>query len=152
MVPTKKYSREDLDVPFMKWSNVAMASIEQRGFYREATVEQKTDTDTGKTYYIQCSTWKDKKQIMFVHTNTDVGSSRGQHSVSRSVRGSTGQRSNYAELFQAIDRNDRDSADSTVSICTNRWYMRVFFWIVDRVIYCLFVVVVFCAKDNVGPE
>jgi hypothetical protein len=30
--------------------------------------------------------------------------------------------------------------------------MRVFFWIIDRVIHCLFVVVVFCAKDNVGPE
>ena len=30
--------------------------------------------------------------------------------------------------------------------------MRVFFWIVDRVMHCLFVVVVFCAKDNVGPE
>ena len=28
----------------------------------------------------------------------------------------------------------------------------MFFWIVDRVIHCVFVVVVFCAKDNVGPE
>jgi hypothetical protein len=37
MVPTKKYSREDLDVPFMKWSNGAMASIE-RGFHRKAAV------------------------------------------------------------------------------------------------------------------
>jgi hypothetical protein len=156
MVPTKKYSREDLDVPFMKWSNRAMASIE-RGFYIEAAVEQKTDA--GKTYYVQCSTWKDKKQVMFAHT-TDVGSSRGQHSVSRSVRGSTGQRilqtpmaqGNYAKHFHAVDRNDRGSADCTVTIRTNQWYMRVFFWIVDRVIQCLFVVVVFCAKDNVVPE
>jgi hypothetical protein len=119
MVPTKKYSREDLDVPFMKWSNGAMTSIE-RVFYREAAVEQKTDT--GKTYYVQCSTWKDKKQVMFVHT-TDVGSSRGQHSVSHSGCGSKGQRilqatmaqGNYAEHFHTVDRNDRDSADYTVS-------------------------------------
>ena len=59
---------------------------------------------------------------------------------------------NYAEHFHAVDRNDRGSADCTVTIRTNRWYMRVFFWIVDRVIQCLFVVVVFCAKDNVMPE
>jgi hypothetical protein len=59
---------------------------------------------------------------------------------------------NYAEHFHAVDRSDRESADYTASIHTNRWYTRVFFWTVDRVIYCLFVVVVFCAKDNVGPE
>jgi hypothetical protein len=56
----------------------------------------------------------------------------------------------YAKHFHVIDRNDRDSADYTVSIRTNRLYMRVFFWIVDRVVHCMFVVVVICAKDNVG--
>ena len=60
MVPTKKYSREDLDVPFMKWSNGAMTSIE-RVFYREAAVEQKTDT--GKTYYVQCALGKTKSKL-----------------------------------------------------------------------------------------
>ena len=51
-----------------------------------------------------------------------------------------------------MDQNDRDSADYSVSIRTNRWYLRIYFWIVDRIVHTLFVVVVFCAKANVGPE
>jgi hypothetical protein len=127
-----------------------------RGWFREAVVEQRTNT--GKTFYIQCSTWKDKKQVMFLHT-TDIGASK-DYMVRRSERGSTGQRilraprsqGTYAMHFHAVDRNDRDSADYTVSIRTNRWYLRVFFWIVDRVVHMLFVVAVYCVKAKVGPE
>ena len=53
MVPSKKFLCEDLDVPFLKLSNGAMKSIQSQWF-REAVVEQKTDT--GKTFYLQCST------------------------------------------------------------------------------------------------
>ena len=54
--------------------------------------------------------------------------------------------------FNAIALNDWDSADCTVSIRTNLWYLRVYFWIVDRVVHMLSVVVVFCEKSKVGPE
>ncbi len=54
--------------------------------------------------------------------------------------------------FNAVDRNDRDSANNTVTLCTNRWYLHLFFWALDRVIHVLFVVVCIFAKNNIGPK
>jgi hypothetical protein len=132
------------------------------GRFREAVVvvvvEQKTDT--GKTFYIQCSSWKDKKQVPFLHT-TDIATSQN-YTVRRSERGHSGQsilraprsqaQGSYALHFYAVDRNNCDAADCTVLIRTNCWYMRVFFWILDQVVHMLFVVVVYCAKAKIGPE
>ena len=46
----------------------------------------------------------------------------------------------YAKQFNAVDKNDRDSSDFTTSISmrTNCWYLRVFFWIFDRVIHLVY--------------
>jgi hypothetical protein len=38
---------------------------------------------------------------------------------------------NYAKNMNGVDRNDRDSADYTTSIRINRWYLRIFFWVLD---------------------
>jgi len=48
----------------------------------------------------------------------------------------------YANNFNAVDRNDRDSADYTCSIRTNRWYLRIFFWLLDRAIFAIYIVLV----------
>jgi hypothetical protein len=112
----------------------------------------------GKTFYTQSTTWKDKKQVMFLHT-TDNGASEG-HTVNRSTKGDREHsvlrapcaQLNYAKQFSAIGRNDRDSADYTTSIQTNRWYLRVSFWALDRVVHVLFVVVLFCARNGIGPD
>jgi hypothetical protein len=155
MVPTEKVSRQDRDVPFHKLSRGAKDSVE-RGWFREAAIELKTDT--GRIFYAQCTTWKDRKQVMFVHT-TDIGASSG-HFVRRSIRGVHGRttlkaplaQQNYAENLNAVDRNDRDSSDYTTSIRTNRWYLRVLFWLFDRADHILYVIVVYRAKNDIGAE
>ena len=55
---TDKKSRQDEDVPFLKLSGGALRMVE-RGWFREAVIKMKTPS--GKTYYIQCTTWRDKK-------------------------------------------------------------------------------------------
>jgi hypothetical protein len=63
---------------------------------------------------------------------------------------SPGARDDYAEFFNAVDRNDRDSSDYSTSIRTNRYYLRIFCWGLDRIIHCLFVVVTELAKLDLG--
>ena len=58
----------------------------------------------------------------------------------------------YVTYMNAVDRNDRDSADYSTSIRTNRYYIRIFCWVLDRVIHTLYVVVCFLAKSNIGSE
>ena len=65
-MPTDKKDRSDDDSPFLKLSNGALDSIE-RGWYRESTLKVKVPGQ--RHFYIQCTTWKDKKQVMFLHTN-----------------------------------------------------------------------------------
>ena len=149
MVPTDEKARQDKDVPFLKLSNGAKAKLE-RGWFRGAVIELKTDT--GKIFYAQHTTWKDSKQVNFLHTS-DIGSSRGLF-VKRSSKGASGRRTfkapnahkSYSKYFNTIDRNDRDSADCTTSLQTNRWYLGIFFWLLDRVVHQLYVTVVYCAK------
>ena len=54
--------------------------------------------------------------------------------------------------FNAVDRNDRDSSDYSTSLRTNRYYLRIFFWALDRVIHTVYVVVVWLAAEGVGPS
>jgi hypothetical protein len=156
MVPTEKVSCQDMDVPFHKLSQGAKDSVE-RGWFREAAVQLKTES--GGTFYVQCTTWKDRKQVMFLHT-TDIGASSG-HFVKRSVCGAQGRstlkaplaQQNYADHFNAVvDRNDRDSSDYTRLIRTNHWYLRPIFWLLDRIDHIIYVVVVYCAKHEIGSE
>ena len=93
----------------------------------------KVKTARGNAYYIQCSTWRDKKQVMFIHTKAVGRTEAGD--VLRHVKGKSKRVSLkapnvqkiYANNFNAVDRNDRGSADYTCSIRTNRWYLRIFF-------------------------
>ena len=152
---TDKKSRQDEDIPFLKLSNGARDKIE-RGWYREAVLKMKNPV--GKVYYIQCTTWRDKKQVCFL-SNCDVGSSKGC-SVFRHVKGKKARieipgpraQAQYVTYMNAVDRNDRDSADYSTSIRTNRYYIRIFCWVLDRVIHTLYVVVCFLAKSNIGSE
>ncbi len=154
-VATEKKARSKLDLPFNKLSKGALKEV-HRGWFREAAVEMKMSN--AKTYWIQCSTWKDKKQVTFVHTN-NIGASSNL-TVKRHVRGkkqrctlqAPAAQKDYALHFNAVDRNDRDSSDYTTSIRTNRWYLRLFFWVLDRVVHVLFVIVCVLAKSNIGPK
>ena len=56
-------------------------------------------------------------------------------SVKRHVKGhksrvtfpSTRSQAEYMKYFNAVDRNDRDSSDYTMSQRTHRWYLRIHF-------------------------
>ena len=153
--PTDKKSRQDHDIPFLKLSNGARLSI-KRGWYREACLKLKAPK--GIVYYIQCTTWRDKKQVVFLSSN-NVGPTSGL-SVRRSSKGkaerdtinSPRAQKDYVEFFNAVDKNDRDSADWSTSIRTNRYYLRIFCWALDRVVHTTYVIVCALSDCGVGKE
>jgi hypothetical protein len=152
---SKKVSRWDDDVPFHTLSNGALATVE-RGWFCEAVIE--TVAAAGKKFWLQCTTWRDKKQVTFLHTS-EVGASAG-HFVKRRTKGKKGQcifpapkaQKEYSKYFNAVDRNDRDNSDYSTTIRTNRWYLRVFFWIFDHVVHVVFQSAIWCNKAGIGEE
>ena len=54
--------------------------------------------------------------------------------------------------MNGVDQNNRDSADYSTSIRTNRYYLRIFCWGLDRVVHVVYVVVCFLAKGDVGKK
>ena len=54
----------------------------------------------------------------------------------------------YAQYYNALDINDRNIASYSCSIKTNSWYLRVFFWLLDMVVYCCFLIFVAAPKDE----
>ena len=71
--PTDKKSRQDKDFPFLKLSNGARLGV-KRGWFHEAMLKIVPKFD--RHYYIQATTWRDKKQVCFLSSN-GVGSSHG---------------------------------------------------------------------------
>jgi hypothetical protein len=57
------------------------------------------------------------------NTSTEIAAPRAQQ--------------DYVKYFNAVDRNDHDSADYSTSICTNHYYLLIFGWILDRVIHAM---------------
>jgi hypothetical protein len=55
----------------------------------------------------------------------------------------------YMKYFNAVDCNDRDSADYLTFICTNHYYLHIFCWILDRVNRVLYVVVCYLANSGI---
>ncbi len=150
ITPTDKKERTGEDIPFLKLSAGALAEV-KCGWFREAAIELKSKSK--RKYYLQCSTWRDKKQVMFLHTNR-VGSSSGI-TVRRHVKGKRQRvileapqcQDDYVTYFNAVNRNDCDSSDYSTSIRTDRWYLRLFFWLLDRVIHMVYVIVCYSSKD-----
>lgn len=155
MTPTDKKARGDTDVPFLKLSNGGLQAV-PRGWFREAIIE--ISSANNNRYFIQCTTWRDKKQVMFLHTKL-VGPSIA-HQVKRHVKGkrlrvdlsAPSIQKEYAKNFNAVDRNDSDSAHHTCSIRTNRWYLRIKLWLLDRVVFSCYILVCEMAKDEACPH
>ena len=59
-------------------------------------------------------------------------------------------RQDYAKYFNAVNRNDRDSADYSTSIRTNRYYIRIFCWVLDRVVHTCFAVLLYCVNFGIA--
>eukprot|EP00956_Cyclotella_meneghiniana_P022924 scaffold43919_cov42-Cyclotella_meneghiniana.AAC.1 len=154
--PTDKKSRSDEDFPFLRLSRGARDSV-KRGWFREAVLELRTPT--GKKYYIQATTWRDKKQVCFLSSN-EIGFSDGmsvkRHTKKRAKRDTIEApraQQDYSQFFNAVDRNDRDSSDYSTTIRTNRYYLRIFCWALDRIIHALYVIVVKrSSTDRLGGD
>ena len=77
--------------------------------------------------------------------NSEVGYIDGL-SVKRHVKWKKGRveidgpkaQSEYVKYFNAVDRNDRDSADYSTSIRTNRYYLCIMCLVLDRVVHTCF--------------
>ena len=156
VVPTDKKSISDEDIPFLKLSNGARKMV-NRGWLHEAYLKLKIPN--GKVYYIQCRTWRDKKQVKFI-SNCEVGFSNS-YSVKRHVRGKryreiiNGPRAQaeYIKFMNAVDKNNRYSANFSTSIWTNRYYIRIFYWGLYMVVHTEYFVVCFLARKYMGnPE
>ena len=109
-----------------------------------------------KAYYIQCTTWKEKKQVMFRVTNW-VGFSQGL-TVKRHVKGKKKcetipgrhAHADYVKSMNGVDQNERDSCNYSTSIRTNRWYLRIFCWAMDQVVHAQHSIVIFLANQGIG--
>ena len=115
-------------------------------------------TPTGKRYCIQCTTWRDKKQVVFLSTNR-IGASEGLF-VKRGRKGKRQRDTipgpmaqlDYSTNFNAVDRNDRDSADYSTTIRTARYFLRIFCWALNRAVHTCFTVVIYLAAACIGKE
>ena len=115
-------------------------------------------TPTSKAYYIQCTTWRDKKQVWFLSSN-EVGYTKGltvkRHSKKKkkqdNIVGPRAQR-NHVTYLNTVGRNDHDSFFSSATIQTIHYYLRIFFWALDRVVHTLFVAVSYPTKSGINKS
>ena len=129
-----------------------------RGWFHEACVKKNLPRST-KAYYMQCTTWKDKKQVMLLATNR-VGFSQGltvQWHVKKKIKHETIQQpqahADYVRSMNGVDRNYQDSHNSSTSIRTNRWYLRIFCCALDWAVHAQHSIVTFLAVQGIGkPE
>ena len=87
---------------------------------------------SGTVYYIQATTWSDKKQVCFL-SNSEIGFSNSfvvrrhrREKKERNVIVGVRAQSEYVKYYNAVDWNDRDSAEYSTSIRNNRYYLRIF--------------------------
>ena len=69
ITPTDKKSHSYHDIPFIKFQNGSRNGL-QRGWYHGSEINIKNQT--GKAYFIQCTTWRERKQVLFLNLN-EVG-------------------------------------------------------------------------------
>ena len=162
--PTKKRSRTADDYPFPKLSNGAMKKIPQgwtRIAFQNAMTEKDVHRDAAKRkplYTVQATIWKDKRCVGMIH-NYDVKEldDGDPHYVDRYSPSKKGKKKvesptvirSYAESYNGVDHKDRDTSDWTsTSLKAGRWYMRLFYWMLDSVVFCVFLIVTHQAKGN----
>jgi len=92
----------------------------------------------------QATVWKDKKQVAFLHNNIveplgDCSVPRYSREARRRVDIPTHKVvEDYADKYGGVDRKDRDTSDWTISVRTNRFYLRIFFWQFDATIHLMY--------------
>ena len=58
----------------------------------------------------------------------------------------------YAVNMNGVDKSDRDGHNNSVTIRKNRWYLRIWFWKIGRVVHCVYVVVCYVANAGLRDD
>lgn len=100
------------------------------------------------------TTWLDKKQVAILH-NHFVGFSedykvfRYDKKKRRRVPVPAPEIiTEYAGHMNGVDHKDRDTADYSVSIRSNRYYLRIWFWLIDSRVHAMYTIVVELVKKG----
>jgi hypothetical protein len=108
-------------------------------------------------YTVQATVWKDKKLVGFLHNHlvedTD-GHTVDRWSPTKKKRKSISSHevtTDYSYNMSGVDQKDRDTADWTVSLKSNRFYLRIFYWLFDGVLHAMYSIVKFVARDKAHP-
>jgi hypothetical protein len=143
---TKNMSRTADDFPFHKVSTGAVKMV-PGGW--QCTAFQKIIMKNKPQYTIQATIWKDKKLVGFLHSHLVKQNSNEEvlhwdsaitrqhkqipsHAITR----------DYALHRNGVDHKDRDTADWTVLVKTNR------VWLIDGVLHAMYTIV----KATVGDS
>jgi hypothetical protein len=62
--------------------------------------------------------------------------------------------SSYASTNNGVDRKDMDTSDWTISVKSHRWYLRLYYWMIDAAIHSRYLLVVNIAnkRAETNPE
>jgi hypothetical protein len=108
-----------------------------------------------KLYTVQATVLKDRKLVGFLHNHL-VEDTEG-HTVDRwSPREkkrqpipSYGVTTDYSYHMNGVHHKDRDTADWTVSLKSNRFYLlRIFYWLFDGVLHAMYTIIKVYASDK----
>ena len=144
--PRKGAASTEMSFPFRKITSTDAACV-SRGWMRRVV---QTFTAGAKRVEVQSIIWKDTKVVGFIST-AYVGAASVTADVFRSTKGMFKTLKvkahdaiiAYLSYYGAVDRADRGIADFSISVKTNRWYMRVAFWVLDVVLWNIWVIVTF---------
>lgn len=151
---TKKKLRTSVDYPFHKLSNSALRRIPP-GWKRMAF--QKVESNGKLLYVMQATMWKDKKLVGFLHNHlvTDNADDfvRRWSPLQKKMKKISSHRitHDYAHHMNCVDHKDRDTADWTISLKSNRFYLRIFYWLLDSVLHAMYTIVKAVALSDDHP-
>jgi hypothetical protein len=157
---TSMKSRTADDFPFHKLSPGALRRV-KRGRSRTATQNVKIGRQTAFT--MQASVWRDKKQVAMLHNVDVIQPSQDTHKILRMSSPKSKKKkevdsprviSSYASTYSGVDRNDRDTSDWAISVKSHRWYLRLYYWMIDAAIHSNYLLFVNIAKKRgeTNPE
>jgi hypothetical protein len=129
----------------------------EKGWSRRATRKYTFNRNDIPSFTAQATTWKDKKQIGVLHNH--LVEPTGDFTVLRYNKATRKSEPvpaprilhDYAHHMGGIDHIDRDTADYSVSLKSERFYLRIFYWILNAVIHCNYVIVTLVSKEG-GPK
>jgi hypothetical protein len=111
-----------------------------------------------KLYTVQAAVWKDKKLVGFLHNHLVEDTTEG-HTIDRwSPRkkkrqpiSSHGVTTDYSYHMNGVDHKDRGTADWTVSLKSNRFYLRIYYWLFDGVLHAMYTIIKVYGSDKEHP-